>query len=86
MLGTSDGVADTGPDALVGKVQTVDGHAVASNMHASRHSQGGPPYWPFLLELSAPGLYELTVTAGSHTLTTAFTISPARGRAHVEGR
>jgi hypothetical protein len=43
---------------------------------APRHDQGVPtPYWPFRLELATPGLYQLAVPIGGHTLTTAFTIS-----------
>jgi hypothetical protein len=73
VLGTSDGVADTGPGVLVGKVQTVDGHAVASNVHAPRHSQGGPP----VLAVPARTVRSRPVRTGGHCwqLTTAFTIS-----------
>src|SRR5215216_2263292 len=76
VLGTADGVADRGPDVLTGTVQTMDGQPVASKLSAPRHDQGVPtPYWPFRLELTAPGLYQLAVPVSGSTLTTAFTIS-----------
>jgi hypothetical protein len=49
---------------------------VVSKLSAARHDQGVPTaYWPFLLELADPGLYELAVTVTGQRLTTAFTIS-----------
>jgi hypothetical protein len=76
-LGNSDGVLTSGgPATLTARIVDSKGKQVAGPITAKRHDKDLPrPYWPFELNLTTVGTYDVLVDLGGTTIDSAFSIT-----------